>query len=136
LTSSKVYPPGDLRNQYPEAIADKYMFIICVLRSQFDFTFTALKKTVTPTMRFNFNPRIAKLFQQHPTRLPFELQEQVCKLPEHLALSKPIIVINELSDAVQFVWSEYERAFRIMVGFYEAGIAAGNTDGQPISRCK
>ena len=53
-------------------------------------------------MRFNSNPRIATLFQQHPTRLPYELQERIRKLPDHLALSKPTLVIAELTDAVKY----------------------------------
>jgi hypothetical protein len=85
-------------------------------------------------MRFNSNPRIATLFQQHPTRLPYELQERIRKLPDYLALSKPTLVIAELSDAVKFVQSKYEEAFQIMVTYYKAGIEARNTDGQSIPR--
>ncbi|KAE9367927.1 hypothetical protein N431DRAFT_514529 [Stipitochalara longipes BDJ] len=128
------YPVGHLCSQYHEAIADKHKFIIRVLRSQVDFAFSSLEKIVKPTMRFNFNPRIATLFQQHPTRIPHELQEQVHKLSDYLALSKPTLVIAELFGAIKFIQSEYEKAFQIMVGFYESGIAAGITDGQPIAR--
>jgi len=85
-------------------------------------------------MRFNSNPRIATVFQQHPTRLPYELQERIRKLPDHLALSKPTLVIAELTDAVKYVQSEYEKAFQIMVTYYKAGIESRMTDGQSIPR--
>jgi len=85
-------------------------------------------------MRFNFNPRVATLFQQHPSRVPYELQERVNKIPEGLALSNPAHVINELSDAVTFVQSEYTKAQRIIVAYYESGIKNKDTDGQPVAR--
>jgi hypothetical protein len=130
----KECPQDDLSPQYREAIADKQKFMVRVLRSQFDFSFSALEGIVTPTMRFATNPRTATLFRQHPTRIPYELQERIHKLPDHLIVSKPTLVIGELSEAVKFVQSEYEKAFQLMIEFYQIGIATGSTDGQPVPR--
>ena len=123
-----------MNSQYVEAIAEKHKFMIRVLRSNFDFAFSSLEKLVEPTMRFNFNPRVATLFKQHPTRVPYELQEWVNKIPDRLTLSNPALVIDELSEAVTFVQSEYETAHQIIVEYYKSGIVAEETDSQPILR--
>ena len=121
-----------MSSYYSKVINENRMFIIRLLRGQFDFIFHELREISKYKMCYTPDKEKRTISISHPIHLSSALQKYVHNIPESLALPNATLVIDKLSNAVSCVLALYDEALQIVINFYKRGLATGETDNVPL----